>query len=48
MRYTYGELCVGLKGGLKVVKCSRKSKNQPWFSANLYSHFAPDAFMQTK
>ena len=31
----YGEPCEGLKEGLKVVNCSRKSKIQPWFTANL-------------
>ena len=31
----YGDLCERLKGRLKVVKCSRKSKNQSWFTANL-------------
>ena len=31
----YDELCEGLRGGLKVVNCSRKTKNQPWFTANL-------------
>ena len=31
----YGYPCEGLKGGLKMVKCSRKSKNQLWFTANL-------------
>ena len=31
----YDELCEGLRGSLKVVNCSRKTKNQPWFTANL-------------
>ena len=31
----YDELCEGLRGSLKVVNCSKKTKNQPWFTANL-------------
>ena len=30
----YIELCEGLKGGLKVVNCSKMPRNQP-FTANL-------------
>ena len=31
----YGELCDGLRRGLKAVNCRRKKTSQPWFTANL-------------